>query len=1154
MDQQKPTYQDLQERISHLESLLEQKSKGDFLENAFESSSIGVAQVTPEGKFILVNRRFCEMLGYSADELYRLNFSDITHPDDRSPEEKFFSEILAGTTDQYQIEKRYLHKTGREVWIRLYAKGIRNEQGKIVYGVANVVEISDLKNAEEALRRSERKYRQLIENINDIIWENNSEGVCTYVSPRIKDILGYEPEEITGRKIADFFPENESDEMYRKFLAMIGEQKPVEGLILNVRARNGQIVSLETNCTPVYDSSGRFAGYQGIDRDITRRKKTEREKEDTESRLKEVYKRARIGFWDVDLLTGRVHFSDELTAMLGYEVSDIPDFRYAINEIIHPGDREAIASYYNKLLHHGESLSFDFRILKKDGSVLYMHCNANPGMNPEGEVTQVWGTVQDITRHKMMESALKESEERFRLLSDVSFEGIVIQRRGIVMDINKSFEKLTGYTARESVGKNLFRVLVSEDDYNRARDLLQKDQTKPYVVEIIRKNGTRFWAEIEGRSIMYKGQEIRIAAIRDISEKVQMEKALSSSEEKYRHVINNTLEGIFVIQDQYFVYANPAVEMVSGYNWQYIKKIRFDEFVYEPDREMVIRNYQNRMKGMNIPSYDLRIIDKNREPRWMHLNATRINWEGGDAVLCFITDIHDRKMAEIALQAHGERYKSILHTAMDGLILADQSGKIVEVSDAYMEMSGFNKEELLKMKIRDLDAGKSGDDAQEHPHGMIRKGSNRFESLHRRKDGSVFPVDVSVSFRQKEHEYSVFFVRDITRQKKASEALKEALRKAEESDRLKSAFLANMSHEIRTPMNGIMGFADLLKEPNLSGDEKDRYLGMIEKSGERMLNIINDLINISKIEAGQMEISMAETCINEILEYLDAFFKPEVERKGMKLAVISPLPDREAVAVTDNEKLYAVLANLIKNAIKYTETGTITVGYYNRNQSLEFFVKDTGIGIPADQQEMIFNRFAQVSMNSGRSYEGAGLGLSIAKAYVEMLGGKIWLKSAEGAGSTFYFTIPLNSTHVHDTHGQKPADQSPRPEKLNNLNILIAEDDETAGLFFSGLFKSGNNTVIQARTGAEAVRMALEHKNLDLILMDIKMPEMNGYEATQEIRKFNTEVVIIAQTAFAQSGDREKALAAGCNDYIAKPIKRKILFEMISQHMPAITC
>jgi len=383
--------------------------------------------------------------------------------------------------------------------------------------------------------------------------------------------------------------------------------------------------------------------------------------------------------------------------------------------------------------------------------------------------------------------------------------------------------------------------------------------------------------------------------------------------------------------------------------------------------------------------------------------------------------------------------------------------------------------------------------------------------------------------------------------RKVNEELKIAKDKAEESDRLKSAFLANMSHEIRTPMNGILGFAALLKKPELSGVQQQKYIGIIEKSGERMLNIINDLIEISKIESGQTAVSLAPTNINEQMEFVYAFFRHEVERKGMRLNYDCPLPTEEAFISTDREKLYAVLINLVKNAIKYSQEGTVDFGYVKKGKELEFYVKDTGIGIPADKQEDVFNRFVQADNSITRKYEGAGLGLSISKAYVEMLGGKIRVNSTEGQGSQFFFTIPYVTIKEEAGIIAYKITIPNLDDKPERLKLLIAEDDLANVMLLTAILEDYIGELFHVATGTEAVETCMRNPDIDLILMDIKMSKMDGYEAVRHIRKFNRSVTIIAQTAYALSGEKEKALLSGCDDYIAKPINSNTLLEMIKR-------
>lgn len=383
---------------------------------------------------------------------------------------------------------------------------------------------------------------------------------------------------------------------------------------------------------------------------------------------------------------------------------------------------------------------------------------------------------------------------------------------------------------------------------------------------------------------------------------------------------------------------------------------------------------------------------------------------------------------------------------------------------------------------------------------------------------------------------------------KAEKELIRAKEKAEESDRLKSAFLTNMSHEFRTPMNGILGFTELLKEGGLDKALRNEFIQSIEQSGQRMLSTVNDLIDISMIESGQAKVEYSEVDINQLIESHYSLFYREAEEKSIKLSRKTSLPSSEAVIYTDKAKLTSILSNLIKNAVKYTNSGWVDFGYARKNDMLEFYISDTGIGIPDDRQHAVFERFVQADVSDTRAFQGSGLGLSISWEYVEMLGGKIWVESEEGKGSNFFFTIPYRQKDTARVEAEDPSNAN-SGEDLKNLKIIIAEDDESAQSFLKAILKKRSREIYFTVTGQETVDMCYKHPDTDVILMDMKMPEMNGYEATRRIREFNRDVTIIAQTAYALKGDKNKTLDAGCDDYIAKPIKKQKLLNIISQNI-----
>jgi hypothetical protein len=388
-------------------------------------------------------------------------------------------------------------------------------------------------------------------------------------------------------------------------------------------------------------------------------------------------------------------------------------------------------------------------------------------------------------------------------------------------------------------------------------------------------------------------------------------------------------------------------------------------------------------------------------------------------------------------------------------------------------------------------------------------------------------------------------VRDITNRKRVEEELIRAKEKAEESDQLKTAFLHNISHEIRTPMNAIVGFSALLNEPDLTTETQHSYLKIIIESSDQLLAIVNDLIEISNIEVGILKASINEINLNATLMMIYQQFKPKAAGKQIEFRLLTSFSGYKGMIETDSIKLIGILNNLLSNAFKFTRKGKICFGYTLEGDYIEFFVTDTGIGIEQDQFGKIFERFYQVESSASRAFEGTGLGLSISKAYVEFLGGKIWLSSHPGKGSTFYFTLPYISTKQYLTEMEttEPTREILNPEK----SILIAEDDDNNFYLMKELLSEMNLRIIRASNGIEAVNAFKKGEKIDLVLMDIKMPLMDGYEATKKILEEKPDARILAQTAYAD--DEVKAIESGCMGFISKPFIKDRFVSLVKEYL-----
>ncbi|MBK7213504.1 MAG: PAS domain S-box protein [Bacteroidales bacterium] len=491
--------------------------------------------------------------------------------------------------------------------------------------------------------------------------------------------------------------------------------------------------------------------------------------------------------------------------------------------------------------------------------------------------------------------------------------------------------------------------------------------------------------------------------------------------------------------------------------------------------------------------------------------------------------------------------KAMVHSPLS-VVITDYSGTIEYVNPKFCEITGYTAEEAIGNNPRILKSGQQESAFYASLWESILQGKEWKGEMHnRKKNGDLYWENVSISpIINSEGEISHFVAvkEDITDKKKMHDDLVAAKNQAEESDRLKTAFLQNISHEIRTPLNGMLGFAYIINNEVLSTEKVKEYSAIIHSSGKRLLELINNIIDISKIESGTLEVNLTDIHLHTLIQGVLNQFIPVADSKNIRMVSPIEYAGDDIIIRCDELKLHQVLTNLVDNSLKFTLAGTIEIGYILGKNEIVFSVNDTGVGIPVLQQSRIFERFYQADMSISRGFEGSGLGLSICKGLVDLLKGKIWLESKEEKGTTVFFSIPVDVITRKNEPVQEHASSS---NKFGYARILVAEDDDFSFTLLETILEQASIGIIRAFNGKEAVKYCEENNDIDLILMDLKMPEMNGIEATRRIKELRPELPIIAQTAYAFSNERAAAIEAGCDEYITKPISVDKLNEMLQR-------
>ncbi|MBU1013653.1 MAG: PAS domain S-box protein [Bacteroidetes bacterium] len=1076
---------------------------------------------------------------------------------------------------------------------------LKDNDGNVSGFIGLIRDVTERKLAEQKLiaakneaEESELKYRSLIENTNDVVFCVDEKGEYKFTNQVFAKTFGKTPDFFVGKNFWDIYPKEEADHRFAAVKEMFrtGEVQTIE---VSVPLPDRTLYYL-AKANPIKDETGKIILNLTTAIDITERKQAELELAESEERFKSLHNASfgGIAIHDKGII---LECNQGLSEMTGYSLDELIGMDGLL--LIATEHREMAM---NKIVT-GYEKPYEANGLRKNGEQFPMQLEARNVPYKGKNVRTV--EFRDITDRKLAEIALKNSEEKFRKAFITSPDSININRLddGSFVTINNGFTQVMGYTEEDVIGKTYmeFNIWRNQEDRKKLIEGLKaKGIVENLEAEFCAKNGDIKNGLMSATIIEFDGTAHILSITRDTTVQKKAVEGIMQRESLLKTIFDSTADGLLVVDNKGFVthknsefiqmWRIPANLHNSVDDNELIKTV-LDQLI-DPDQfvSKVKKLYNSKLSDRDMLYFkDGRIFERKSQPLIIEDKISGRVWSFSDIserkrseqiqkVLYNISDtVTSSDNIEELIAKIKDHLSGIIDTTNYYIGLYDDRTKMISlpfVADEKDEIESFPAENSLTGHV--IKTQKSLLVTAYQQEEMMKKGIIKYVGSRSQVwlgvpltiDGEVKGVLAVQSYSDKnaynESDRQLLeFVSDqiglsIERKQKEQELIS-ALEKATESDRLKSAFLATMSHELRTPLNAIIGFSDIIKE-DLPINEIIEFNHTINSSGNHLLTIVEDLFDITLIETGELKIIKTDVNLDALLNEVKEIIKIEqlnLKKADLELNLTIPGSKKQLNVKTDPWRLKQILINLLKNALKFTHKGSVNFGFTlnmdsepqvterSRSTELKFFVRDTGIGIPKDKQELIFDVFRQIEDSHTRTYGGTGIGLSISRRLTELLGGRMWVDS-DTNGSSFYFTIPLELIIDQDKPGIKAELSS---ASIKDNTILVVEDDESSFEFLKVILKKTTQFILWAPNGEEAIRHCKNNPAIDLVLMDINMPVMNGYDATKAIKEFRPNLPIIAQTAYAIAGDREKSLAAGCDDYISKPIKRDELLDKIKK-------
>ena len=1114
----------------------------------FMKAPHGVSLLSPSGVIIDCNERDAEMLQLTRTEILGKHVkSFLTEKYQQSFERNFEDFKRSGVKE---ITVKLKRNDGTEIYVSRSVSVFSKKDdalGSIIVHSRDVTEEVETQNQIKLLQAA-------IEQSTSVFTITDLKGNITYVNRRFTELTGYSIDEVLGKNPRFLKSDKLANSVYVDMWDKLKNEGTWQGELLN-RKKNGELYWEAASLTGIRNTEGELANYLKVAEDVTQRKIADKELEESTIRYHNIFNLVPnpiVIHSDgniVDANQAALLFSKkpDMQSLMGMSVFDF----------VHESSKEKIRNRVEKLINEGGEVSvIDANYVNSLGEKRNVRTVSKEVSFKGKRAFMV--VFEDVTDVKIAEQKVLDSEQKFRNIFNLHPDPVTIADvdSGELYEVNDAFLKVVGKKRHEVIGVSSYDIDIFDSPKVR-KDIVNRVKAEGSVLnhEIsFSINNQELTALVSGT--LFGGPESKqiLFVARDITKIKNVEHALIDSNTRYRNIFNMAPNPIIIHVDGIIVDVNRAALLFSR------AKKRDDlvgkaiwSFIHESSKKEILNQIRVLNRGAKILPFDALFLTSKGEKRDVRTSSNIISFGGKQAYMVFFEDITERKSAGKKLIDSEKRFRQFFDLIPDPVILTNMiNGVFIEFNRAAVARTGLSKKELFRKSVLE--------------YGLFRSEKQRDNLLNKiRKEGVIineemlFNINNTVStmlvsgriIEPIEEQNVLWIARDITKRKKMEQDLIKAKERAEANDKLKSSFLSNMSHEIRTPMNAILGFSDLLRDSHVDEIQRNQYISIIQQRGTDLLKMMSDIMDLSKIESNTLDLVMHAVKIHDLSMEAVTSAKDKLDKypnKNVELNFHCGIKE-DVLLSGDKYRIRQVLNDLLDNAIKFTKQGSVSLRCWQEGPLIVFEIVDTGIGISADKMDSVFDPFVQVHDEKDISVGGAGLGLSLAKSLLNMMRSDLIVSSTYGYGTKMRFTLPLYDGNGADvTLKVKP--KAKIAKDWSGKTFLIAEDEPSNQMFMNVILAKTGVEIIMANDGREAMDLFLENKDrIDLVLVDVRMPKMNGYELTKELKKLDSDIVVIALTANAMNNDREEALSAGCNDYLTKPISKELLLNTIDKYL-----